>query len=604
MLGMNTHPHRYDYSPDLCDFRDHAFADKPVVIPRKVDLRPGCSAIKDQGQLGSCHDADTEVLTDQGWRLFSNLNGSERLASVNPKSSELIFEVPTRLTRFPYSGPLHCASGESVNFRVTPDHNMLVLKWNEAKRTLDSDFQLTPMKDIGWYCGLMNRVAWKGEVSAEVFTLPGVSHKHMPQRMPRDVPMRAWLRFLGIYIAEGTMLKRNQREGKTSYKIQIAASKEREKEFARQVFCDIGVHALELSDRFTFENRQIYEAMESIGLLGVKAGKKQVPAFIFKLGADMVAEFLAGHFAGDGCEQRGSRCHYTGSSQLADDLQLLAFMSGQESRISVRSARTSMMADGRTVCGSLPEHRISICERKNLSLDRKSQITIEQYDGEVFCAEVPTHHTLVTRREGKILISGNCTGNSLAGAVEFELRKAGKNPPDLSRLFIYYSERAIEHTTRTDSGAQLRDGIKALASLGVCPESHWPYLIDKFTHKPDATDYKLALPFKISKYARLTTRDDMINCLASGFPFVFGFTVYASFEGQEVAQTGIVPMPQKSEQMLGGHAVYAVGYDLDTDRVLVANSWGTDWGQGGFFTIPFAYLCNTDLCEDFWKIRA
>lgn len=199
---------------------------------------------------------------------------------------------------------------------------------------------------------------------------------------------------------------------------------------------------------------------------------------------------------------------------------------------------------------------------------------------------------------------GSCTGNSLAGSVEFETRRAGRNPPDLSRLFIYYCERAIEHTTRQDAGAQIRDGIKALATNGVCPESEWPYIISQFARKPTTKDYKDALSFKISKYVRLTTKDDMINCLASGFPFVFGFSVYESFESAEVAKTGIVPMPKKSEKLLGGHAVYAVGYDLDSDRVVVANSWGTGWGQQGFFTIPFAYITDTNLAEDFWVVQA
>jgi C1A family cysteine protease len=199
---------------------------------------------------------------------------------------------------------------------------------------------------------------------------------------------------------------------------------------------------------------------------------------------------------------------------------------------------------------------------------------------------------------------GSCTGNSLAGAVEFETRRAGRKPPDLSRLFIYYCERAIEHTTRSDSGAQIRDGIKALATQGVCPESEWPYVIAHFRRKPTLQDYKDAAAYKIGKYMRLASRDDMVNCLAAGFPFVFGFSVYESFESAAVAQTGVVPMPAKTERCLGGHAVYAVGYNLDTDTVLVANSWGTGWGQSGFFTMPFAYLLDTNLAEDFWCLQA
>jgi C1A family cysteine protease len=95
----------------------------------------------------------------------------------------------------------------------------------------------------------------------------------------------------------------------------------------------------------------------------------------------------------------------------------------------------------------------------------------------------------------------------------------------------------------------------------------------------------------------------MKGCLAAGFPFVFGFSVYESFETQAVAKTGVVPMPDKKEKMLGGHAVMAVGYDDSEGRFIVRNSWGPKWGQGGFFTMPYDYLVNQDLAADFWTIR-
>ena len=93
----------------------------------------------------------------------------------------------------------------------------------------------------------------------------------------------------------------------------------------------------------------------------------------------------------------------------------------------------------------------------------------------------------------------------------------------------------------------------------------------------------------------------MLNCLADGFPFVFGFTVYESFETLKVAQTGIVPMPKKSERTLGGHAVMAIGYDQKQKHFIVRNSWGPQWGQAGYFTMPYAYL--ETLASDFWTIR-
>lgn len=198
---------------------------------------------------------------------------------------------------------------------------------------------------------------------------------------------------------------------------------------------------------------------------------------------------------------------------------------------------------------------------------------------------------------------GSCTANALAGAMEFLHRKEANDKTDLSRLFIYYNERVIEGTVKSDSGAQLRDGVASLAKQGVCPELECPYTISHFKQKPSAKAYRDAQAYKISQYVRLQTLDDMQHCLASGYPFVFGFTVYASFESDEVAKTGVVNLPATAEKMLGGHAVMAVGYDQPTQRFIVRNSWGPDWGLAGYFTMPFTYLENRQLSDDFWTIR-
>ncbi len=198
---------------------------------------------------------------------------------------------------------------------------------------------------------------------------------------------------------------------------------------------------------------------------------------------------------------------------------------------------------------------------------------------------------------------GSCTANALAGALEFLMKKDKVSFTDMSRLFIYYNERVIEHSVRTDSGAMIRDGIKTLVKQGSCSELSWPYNIPKFAVKPPKKCYKEALNYQILSYARINTVDEMRTCLADGFPFVFGFTVYESFETQKVAKTGVVGMPKDSESMLGGHAVLGVGYDDRSKRFIVRNSWGTDWGKKGYFTMPYAYLKDRNLADDFWTIR-
>jgi C1A family cysteine protease len=198
---------------------------------------------------------------------------------------------------------------------------------------------------------------------------------------------------------------------------------------------------------------------------------------------------------------------------------------------------------------------------------------------------------------------GSCTANALVGALEY-LEKKDKTPcADLSRLFIYYNERTIEHTVHYDSGAMLRDGIKTLAKQGVCPETMWPYVVSRFTKKPSTPCYKEACDHQITSYRRILTLDEMRTCLAEGFPFVFGFTVYESFQTPQVAKTGLVDMPQPRERSVGGHAVLAVGYDDAEKRFIVRNSWGPQWGIKGYFTMPYAYLADRNLSDDFWTVR-
>lgn len=198
---------------------------------------------------------------------------------------------------------------------------------------------------------------------------------------------------------------------------------------------------------------------------------------------------------------------------------------------------------------------------------------------------------------------GSCTGNALAGAVEFLEKKNGVRFVNVSRLFIYYNERVIEHSVNEDSGAMIRDGIKSLVKQGVCSEKKWPYVISKFTVKPSATCFKDALDHQVTSYARLQTVNEMRACLADGYPFVFGFSVYESFESNAVANTGVAPVPKPKEKMLGGHAVLAVGYDDAKKTFLVRNSWGTGWGMKGYFTLPYDYLADRNLSDDFWTIR-
>lgn len=212
---------------------------------------------------------------------------------------------------------------------------------------------------------------------------------------------------------------------------------------------------------------------------------------------------------------------------------------------------------------------------------------------------------------------GSCTANAIAGAMEFDLKKQKLADFTPSRLFIYFNEREMEHSVASDSGAQIRDGVKSVNQLGVCPETEWTYVATpadpttnlwpagaKPAQKPSPACYHDALNHRVVSYQRVTRElTQLRGCLAAGYPFVLGFTVYDAFESAAVAKTGVLNMPASSERVVGGHAVLAVGYDDAAQRFIVRNSWGAKWGQKGYFTMPYAYFLSEKLSSDFWTIR-
>lgn len=198
---------------------------------------------------------------------------------------------------------------------------------------------------------------------------------------------------------------------------------------------------------------------------------------------------------------------------------------------------------------------------------------------------------------------GSCTAQALAGNLEFLKKKKLQKTINFSRLFIYYNERVIRNTVDVDSGASLRDGIKTLVKQGDCLELYWPYIIKKFSLKPTKKAYQDAQNFQILSYWRINSPEEMKHTLSLGYPFVFGFAVYESFESDKVTKTGIVPLPKKGERLLGGHAVMAAGYNDQKQWFIVRNSWGRQWGDQGYCYLPYAYLNSSRLVADFWTIR-
>jgi C1A family cysteine protease len=202
---------------------------------------------------------------------------------------------------------------------------------------------------------------------------------------------------------------------------------------------------------------------------------------------------------------------------------------------------------------------------------------------------------------------GSCTAHGIGLCYAYLHRKEGLGEFMPSRRFIYYNERVMENTVYADAGAAVRDGIKSISKghYGVAPEEAWEYDVAQFAVEPPPTVYELAKKHVCVQYMRTTRDIDMMrSCLHGGFPFTFGFSVYDSFESDEVAKTGMVPMPHAhKESLVGGHCVTAMGYWHSKRLMLCQNSWGLDWGLEGCFWLPYGFFTNRRLSSDFWTLR-
>lgn len=197
---------------------------------------------------------------------------------------------------------------------------------------------------------------------------------------------------------------------------------------------------------------------------------------------------------------------------------------------------------------------------------------------------------------------GSCTANAVTAAARWHIIRRGTTYDfPMSRLQLYYDSRALEGTTASDGGAQIRDVIKTLAKKGVGHEDAWPYVTDKFAETPPPEVYADAQQYKALTYQRVPVTVTGIKTAVSGdHPVVIGVSVYESFEN--VGSDGIVPMPEKGEALVGGHALLVLGYGQKPGYFTVRNSWGADDGDHGDRYFPEAYLGSPTYCSDFWLI--
>lgn len=219
---------------------------------------------------------------------------------------------------------------------------------------------------------------------------------------------------------------------------------------------------------------------------------------------------------------------------------------------------------------------------------------------------------------------GSCGPNTEAECLSLVAERDEKlNLLLPSRQFIYYTTRVVMGVPlNQDTGVDNRSMTQALAKYGWCDDALMPYTDDpsQLATAPSAAAYAQAATRKVSTSLSVPQNETALQgAIASGLPWIFGFTVYESFESDTTSHTGIVTMPTRSEQVLGGHDITVVGFNAsggDLPGVMPGNKWPTGtwkmrnhwyngsvpWGDGGYCYVPDAYVLSSSLSGDFWVI--
>ncbi|MBC6420736.1 MAG: GDP-mannose 4,6-dehydratase [Hormoscilla sp. SP12CHS1] len=393
----------------------------PDVHPQTEDYRGHVNPIG----IRSCFSADTEVLTSEGWKYFHALSREDRIATLNGERArrrrKIEYHQPVEIISQRYRGKVIHFQNQDCDLLVTPNHKMY------AKSRKEPNFeQIRADAPLQWEAAQMLKVAhYQGE-ERDWFDLS----VHLPQQASRAsrnrIKMDDWVEFLGYYIAEGTI---GIQEGK--YQVILAEAGEKYEQMkacvARLPFPNVKLGKQEIS----IYSQQLYSYLEKLG----PSEERYIPRDVMCLSSRQLNIFWTSVRQGEGTGDR----YECKSGRLISDVQELLLKLGYAGNIEVQETQSQEKV-----------YQIQVQDgREN---PRYGKQAVSEYDGFVYCVNVP-NHVIFVRRNGKALFCGNCydEGKRIAETLSFDYHRQNNVDIRVVRIFNTYGPRMLENDGRVVS---------------------------------------------------------------------------------------------------------------------------------------------------------
>jgi phosphoribosylamine-glycine ligase len=359
------------------------------------------------GEMG-CYDEETEVLTGSGWKHFRGVSKSDEICTLNPRTHEIEYQTPETLVVFSHHRRMISIRNRAIDILVTPDHNMYIETQQDFKKRRNK-FRFVKAKDLQSQSLIMRTGTWIGK-EQDVFVLPSVTVTDLRRNQGQvqvtgelEIPMDTWLKFLGVWLSDGSSSKKAVGEGLGSYSVSIAQKKNARRYEIREMLEDFPIKFSDYGKSFGCYNKQLGEYLSQFG----EAPHKFVPEFVKRLSSRQIRIFLDWYAKGDGTQMNhGFRIFYTSSTALANDVQELLLKIGRVGLIKSRTREERRWIVNHWADSSRPQYEvIERVQKINSWIDARDTKTV-RYDGRVYCATVQ-NHIMYVRRNGKPYWCGN-----------------------------------------------------------------------------------------------------------------------------------------------------------------------------------------------------